>query len=121
MLKIAYYTVVVLIMALCLAVMNGGHYLSKAHGDLDNVPRHVSQVKSALEGEDWDEANQHYQALKTAWQKIKPRIQFSVEKDEMNAIDFSLARLGAYIRWEDQTEAWVELSEIESHWKDLNN
>lgn len=121
MLKIAYYIVVVLLMALCLAVMNGSDYLKKAHSDLDNVPLHLSQVKSAVEREDWNRANHDYLALKTAWQKIKPRIQFSVEKDEMNDIDFGLARLGAYIRWEDKTESWVEVSEIETHWKDLNN
>lgn len=119
MLKIAYYTVVALLMALCLAVMNGGDYFKKPHSDLDNVELHLSRAKVAVENKHWNEANQHCQALNIAWEKIKPRIQFSVEKDEMNAIDVGLARLDSYIRWEEQTEAWVELTEIESHWHNL--
>lgn len=119
MAKIAYYIVVILIMGLCLGIMNGGDFFKQAHSDLDNVELHLSKAKMAVEDEDWSEANNNVQALQMAWTKIKPRIQFSVEKNEMNAIDVSVARLDSYIRWEKQSEAWVELIEIETHWHNL--
>lgn len=119
--KLIYYSLVLLLMAVSLFVMNGFHYLARPHGAADNVPVHITALKTSLEQNSWDEAEQHYQALSTAWHNIKPRIQLSVEKDEMNSIDLGLARLGISIRAQDQIRAAIELSEIEVHWKDLSH
>ncbi len=121
MLKVIYYSLVLLIMAASVFVMNGYHYLARPHGPVDNVPLHMTALKASLDQHSWYQADQQYQGLNTAWQKIKPRIQFSVEKDEMDAIDLGLARLGVFIRAQDQIRAAVELSEIEAHWSDLSH
>ncbi len=115
--KLLYYSIVVVILTVCLLVMNADSYLSTGRTDTENVVLHLSALKTSLA--QWESAHQHYQALDTAWQIIKPRIQFSVEKDQMDAIDSGLARLAAYIRWQDKVGAAVELSEIESHWDNL--
>ncbi len=119
MFRAAYYAVVVVILAVSLVIMNGGDYFKQARGNSDDVELHLSLAKTAVEEKQWGEATQRCQALTMAWKKIKPRIQYSVEKDEMNAIDVGLTRLYSYIRWQEQTEAWVELMEIESHWHNL--
>lgn len=117
--KAIYYGVVLLVLALSLFVMNGYSYFSRPLGAADNVPVHFTALKISLEQQQWDQAAQQYLALDEAWYKIKPRIQFSVEKDEMISIDLGLARLGACIHLRDRTLAMIELSEIETHWQDL--
>lgn len=117
--KLIYYSVVAIILTVCILVMNLDTFLSTGRTEIDNVPLHMSALKTSLDNAQWETAQQEYQALTTAWQIIKPRIQFSVEKDQLDAIDSGLARLAAYIRWQDRVGAAVELSEIESHWHDL--
>ena len=50
-----------------------------------------------------------------------PRIQYSVEKDEINAINLNLARIKAYIALREGDEAYVELIEAMEHWENLNH
>ncbi|MGI6469064.1 MAG: DUF4363 family protein [Syntrophomonadaceae bacterium] len=117
--KLIYYSIVAVILALSILVMNADLFLSTGRTESENVPLHISALKTSLEHAQWESAQQEYQALTGAWQIIKPRIQFSVEKNQMDAIDAGLARLAAYIRWRDRVGAAVELSEIEAHWHDL--
>lgn len=117
--KAIYFGLVLLMTALSLFVMNGYSYFSKPHDASDNVPAHFAALRNSVEQQQWDAAEQQYQFLDQAWYNLKPRIQFSVEKDEMISIDLSLARLGSCIQLRERTLAMIELSEIESHWQDL--
>jgi len=118
--KIAYYLCVTFLLTFCVLIMNGGDYLKKQHSQTDDVVLHFDRLGSNLKSEDWDKAAADYQNLKTAWQQITPRIQYSVEKDEMNAINVNLARIGAYIDLQEDDDAFAELSEAREHWNNLN-
>jgi hypothetical protein len=118
--RVLYYIVVVAILAVFVVIMNAGDYMKKPRTQADNFPLHLQLVTRDIEKGDWELAKENRQRLEGAWKKIMPRIQFSVEKDEMTAIDFNLARLDAYIQARDRSNALAELKEAAEHWRDLN-
>lgn len=119
--KTWYYVIVGAILILFIALMNSGNYLRKPMTGSDDVAFYLEQVENKVNQSKWEEAQQDDSRLNRAWKQIIPRIQFSVEKDEINAINVSLARLSSYIGSRDKTEARAELREAREHWASLNH
>lgn len=119
--KIIYYSITVMVLISFTFVMNSGDYLRKPFSKEDNVSLYINNLEKNIIQEDWEEANNDYKNLKKAWEKVVVRIQFSVEKDEINFIEVNLARLGGYLKTKDKDEAIAELYEMEEHWNNLNN
>lgn len=120
MAKAAYYCVIVLVIAGSICIMTGGDLFKKSWHEADNVEGFAEQLAAAVIQQDWPRADQEHKQLSRAWKQVVPRIQFSVEKDEMNAIDTNLARLDAYILCQDRVGAYSEISELRDHWINLN-
>lgn len=116
-----YYLTVVVVLSLFILLMQGGNYLKSPRGENDNVDARMQILEKQIAGQDWEQASDTFQSLNDAWRIIVPRIQFSVEKDEINAINVNLARLKAYIHFQDQKNSAAELSEAREHWINLNN
>lgn len=119
--KLFYYLIALAILIAFVAIMNSGDYLRKPFSSHDNVALCVNNMEKHILNENWEEVNNDYKELKKAWGIVVKRIQFSVEKDEINYIKINMARLGAYIKVEDKAEALAELYELEEHWNNLNN
>ena len=119
--KAIYYAITVIILISFAFLMNSGDYLRKPFTNQDDVAACINNLEKNIMEENWEEANQNYTDLKKAWEKIVVRIQFSVEKDEINFIDVNLARLGGYLKTKGKKEALAELYEMEEHWNNLNN
>ncbi|KUG05055.1 hypothetical protein ASZ90_017544 [hydrocarbon metagenome] len=113
--KFAYYFSVTSILILFIFLMNSGNFFAKSMSD------NFMSLRQDLQAEDWEQAEKSYQSLNLAWQKVAPRIQFSVEKGEINAIDVNLSKIGAYITLREKSGAYVELNEAIEHWNNLNN
>lgn len=58
-------------------------------------------------------------SLKTAWKIVKRRVQFSVERDEVNLIDTNIARIEGALMLHDKPFIIIELSEMKDHWNEL--
>lgn len=119
--KAVYYMVTGVILLSFALVMNSGDYLKKPTSDKDNVSLYINNIETNILEDNWSGAEQNYENLKKAWDIVVKKIQFSVEKDEINFIEVNLARLGAYLKVEDEDGALGELYEIEEHWNTLND
>lgn len=113
--KPAYYLIVVMALLFFVAVMNSGSFLARGLSDDFRDMRH------SLQSEEWKQAEINCQDLMLAWRNTVARIQFSVEKDEINAINVNLARMKAHIELRQNNEAYVELLEAMEHWENLNH
>lgn len=118
--SLKYYAFVVLLFALFIFIMNGGDLFKKPLGSGDDFMLYMNQLEYNISVDEWQTASATYEKLHRAWKKIVPRIQYSVEKDEINAIDVNLARLKSCITSQDKTLALLELNEAREHWHDLN-
>ena len=80
----------------------------------------IAGVEQAVEREDMGCCPFSCANLSTAWEKVSPRIQFSVDKDEMKAIEVGLSRLQAFLQSQDRSQALATAAEIREHWDHLN-
>lgn len=101
--------------------MLSGSYLKQSRGEDDNVPGQLVLVKESVKNADWESAQQEIDNLKEAWEKVVPRIQFSMERNEIYLLSVSLTRAGAAITAKDKAGALMELEEAEHHWHSLGN
>ena len=118
--RLKYYIFVVMLFAIFIFVMNGGDLFKKPLGSGDNFMLYMNQLEENISANEWHTASINYENLHRAWKKIVPRIQYSVEKNEINAIDVNLARLKICVSNQDKTLALLELNEAREHWHDLN-
>ena len=118
--SLKYYAFVALLFAVFIFIMNSGDLFKKPLGSGDDFMLYMNHLEENISVNDWQTAGINYEKLHRAWKKIVPRIQYSVEKDEINAIDVNLARLESCITSQDKTLALLELNEAREHWHDLN-
>jgi multidrug efflux pump subunit AcrB len=57
--------------------------------------------------------------VQAAWRKTIPKIQYSVERNELDSLDISLARLNGALQAKSRDAALVEIAEAERHWTEL--
>jgi len=115
-----YYLLVIILFAFFILIMNGGNLLKQPLSAEDNFMFFYDRLELNIINQNWEKAVVNNEKLNQAWNKIVPRIQFSVEKDEINAINVNLARLQAALTSRDPVLALTELSEMREHWENLN-
>lgn len=118
--KVLYYLCVAAVLGIFVCIMNGGNYLKSPRSDTDDVNLYLDRLDHDVVNENWDSAAINSEKLRRAWKIISPRIQFSVEKSEIDAINVNLARIQAYVKLKDQVGSYAELKEANEHWNDLN-
>lgn len=104
---------------LFVAVMTTGGLLKKPFGKNDDVMQAMETIKTDVTNEKWERTEGDLNNLKTAWKVVKKRIQFSVERDEMNLIDTNIARVEGALKVHDKSFIIIELSEMKDHWNEL--
>lgn len=119
MIKLIYYLVPAMVITLFVLIMNAGEYLKEARGEHDNVPKYFQLVEADVAAGQWTTAEEDLDKLKAAWQVVMGRIQFDVERDEINHLSANLARLGGSIKAKNMSSAVVELAEAKEHWDEL--
>ena len=117
--KFLVITIPVITLIFFILVMVSGNYLKQPMGKNDDVPGLIKAIAGDAANENWQLAEKNRIKLKYAWKKVVHRIQFSSERDEINAFDTSLSRLRGAIMAEDKTATLVELNEAYGHWDDL--
>ncbi|MDF2592539.1 MAG: hypothetical protein K0S75_2005 [Clostridia bacterium] len=102
-------------------IMISGNYLKMPMGKNDNIPEIIEVLIHNLDEEKWEEANRNTEVLSKAWSNIIERVQFSSERDEINAFSMNVARLRGGIAAKDKANSLSELYEAYEHWKELGN
>lgn len=118
--KFIYYFIISFLLASFVFILNSGDIAKKPWYRDDNFVLYATNLQKNIQGEDFKKAEENLDKLKKSWQKIVNRIQYSVEKDEINAINVNLARLTAYIKTGDKNQALAEMEEMWEHWHNLN-
>jgi hypothetical protein len=117
--KLVYYSIPIIVLIVFVLIMNSGGYLKRPRGEEEDLPGLIKIVEEDLLNERWDSVSLNVDRLKNTWQKVIPRVQFSVERDEILAINRGLARIQGFIKARDKAGALAEISEINEHWNDL--
>ena len=100
-------------------VMLSGDILKQPLGRDDNIPQSIETVIQDVNHNDWETATKNTDNLNKVWDKVVSRIQYSSERDEINAITMNIARLRGGIQAKNKPIALTELSEAYEHWKQL--
>ncbi|WP_243108680.1 DUF4363 family protein [Clostridium rectalis] len=109
----------IIILALFIVVMLSGNYLKKPITTDDDVIGLIRVVMDNVNKEEWSLASENANKLNYAWNKVEKRIQFSSERDEMNELSASIARLKGAIMAKDRSISLVELNLAYEHWEGL--
>ena len=117
--KIIAYSIPIIMLGFFVLIMTTGQILKKPMEEGEDVAKYISIIVEDVKEENWNRAEEDRQKLATAWGKIVPRIQFSVERDEIYNININLARLRGIIMGKDQAGALAELGEIYENWREL--
>ncbi len=117
--KFLVVTIPIVTLTLFVLIMISGNYLKRPIGQNDDVPQLIQTVIEDVDHENWEIADQNREKLNNAWNKVVRRVQFSSERDEINALGASLARLRGAIMAEDKVSALLELNEAYEHWDAL--
>lgn len=117
--KFISYAIPIVTLAAFVLLMLGGNYLKKPLSPSEDVVAFVELSIEHAKVENWDMLNQDIVNINNAWKKIIPRIQFSVERDELYNISLNVARLRGSITSEDKTSTLIELNEIIEDWVEL--
>lgn len=113
------YLFPVLLLILFIMIMLGGPFLKKPIYETDDVLKYLLLVQKDIQHNNWELAKKNSHKLYTAWKKVQSRIQFSSERDEMNGINVSIARLKGFVAAKEEGGALAEIYEIHEHWIDL--
>lgn len=117
--KLKTYIIPVLILGIFIAIMNSGRLLKKPFSNKDDVYTCIAALQKNILSEDWAKAQVSLKNLKTAWKTVEKRVQFSVERNDLNTIDDNIARIEGSLLVQDKTSAIIELSEIKKNWSEL--
>lgn len=118
-----FFIIVIPIVTLLLFVliMSSGNILKRPLGEDDDIPQSIDNIIEAVENEAWSEAASKLQDLDKLWDKVIKRVQFGSERDEINKLSTSIARLKGAVKAEDKAGALMELYEAYNHWDELGN
>lgn len=100
-------------------IMLSGNYLKRPLGNDDNVPKSIQIVIQDVNNGNWKEAYENTEKLSSAWKKVIKRVQFSSERDEINALSSSIARLKGAISAQDKSSSLIELNAAYEHYNGL--
>lgn len=123
MIKIVHFLLSKIIPALTLVIfiiiMNAGTVCRDFFGLNGEVAKHFTLLQLSINNQQWSTAQLYLDDLENEWKKLLARLQFSVERDEINTFQHSLARMKGFIEAQDNSGCLGELRELEETWSDL--
>jgi len=115
--SILFGTIVILL--LFVAIMVSGSFLKNPITGNDRVIEKVEKIESFTKEKNWIQAKNQLQEGIQAWEKVKNRIQFSVERDFLLEIDNKFATLKGAIKAKDEKVVITTGEELKFVWKEL--
>lgn len=111
--------IALVVLTLFVFLMLSGNYFKKPRNSSEDVIAYVETSIKHATTNNWDMLNEDLTSIDKAWNKIIPRIQFMVERDEIYNINLNIARLRGSIASEDKANTLMELNEIIENWNEL--
>jgi len=117
--KFLIYAGTVAVLVFFSLIMLSGNILKKPLGSDDDIPGAIENMLEAVENGAWNDASEEIGSLESAWNKVLKRIQFGSERDEINQLSKSIARLKGALEARDKSGSLMELHEAYMHWENL--
>lgn len=117
--KFLIYAGTVAVLVFFSLIMLSGNILKKPLGSDDDIPGAIENMLEAVENGAWNDASEEIGSLESAWNKVLKRIQFGSERDEINQLSKSIARLKGALEARDKSGSLMELYEAYMHWENL--
>lgn len=108
-----------LLIAAFVAIMNAGVLLKKPFSQDDDVMYYLELTNDNIEQQKWQQAEKNLKKMEKAFNNVVKRIQYSVERDELNEFTTSLNRAKGFIEANEAGGAKAELKEAQYLWEDL--
>lgn len=109
----------IIMITIFIIVMGSGFVLKNSFSSDDDVIKQVDLVQKAVMANNWEQANIELASGFNAWEKVKNRIQFSVERVFIEDIDIELATLAGALKAENKDISIISTEKIKILWKEL--
>lgn len=117
--KFIAYLIPALVLTLFAAVLLSPQFLKEPLGPNDDVAAQITTLENDISREDWTHAQADLKTLDNTWQRIVPRIQFGLDRENIDKIDTGIAQLRGAIAARDKGEALVSLNAVKKFWQDI--
>ncbi|EDS78082.1 DUF4363 family protein [Clostridium massiliodielmoense] len=118
--KFIKYLIPVSLLILFVIVMLSGRYLKEPRNSSDDMMSFVYSAIDNCNRENWDKVQYDTENIKSAWEKIQKRIQFSVERGQLYDMEINIARIRGAAKARDKNNLLIELTEIIENWNELS-
>lgn len=105
-----------LILTVFILIMNSNLYFKQLKNSEESFPKYMESARENIRNAQWQEAEDNIKKAEAVWLQLVAKLQFSVERDEINQLDKSLARLKGAVSAQDKGEAMADLNEVIEHW-----
>ncbi|WP_071392636.1 DUF4363 family protein [Bacillus tuaregi] len=100
-------------------IMISGDYLKQPLSREDDVMHYLDAAIKSVEAENWDDATHSLSHVNRSFQPVIKRIQFSVERNEINQFTLCIERTKGFIQGHEKSGALAELEEAHYLWDEL--
>jgi uncharacterized protein DUF4363 len=114
------FIIPIVTLAFFLLIMLSGSYLKQPRNPSEDIIGYINLTIEDIKSNNWDNAIDNIEKIEKAWNKIVPRIQFSVELNEIRNININIARLKGAAVVRDKTSALMELNAALENWNELS-
>lgn len=113
------YVLPIILLLIFIAIMISGKYIKKPFGKNDDVMAYIDRLKEQIAMENWHDVQKTMDKLYTAWDKVKFRTQFCMEKSKIQMFEEYLSHLEGTIKVEDSKLALIDLEVLTKTWDTL--
>ncbi|MGD6941958.1 DUF4363 family protein [Cytobacillus gottheilii] len=118
---ILYKLLPICILLFFIAIMQSGITLKQPFSKDEDILFYIGAIESNIISEQWDIASAELKKLEKAYNIVKKRIQYSVERDELDSFTTCIEKSEGYIQAHEQGGALAELNEARNLWDGLGN
>lgn len=119
--KWALWTLTAGVLAAAFFAMSSTALLKQPLGAADDVLAHIEALDRATDGPevDWAQAETIRRSLKSAWERVRVRVQFVAEKDDIVRIGRTIDELKGAIYAEDLSMTKRQIESLKSIWASM--
>ncbi|SFE36551.1 protein of unknown function [Alteribacillus iranensis] len=117
--KMLLYCIPTLFMLLSAALLAGGTWIKEPLGEKHDIMAQMEYMHSLIDKKEWEKASDEYDNVEASWETISKRVQFSVERDDLEAINETLAKIKGGMKQKDTSIVYPELYYFYELWEQL--
>ena len=100
-------------------VMQSGNFFKRANNPQEDLEGSLASLEELVDMGDWKSAYQKADELENVFRKLEKKMQFSEERDRIDDLTVSLARIKGYIKGEDKGGSVAEIKDALTNWEDI--